>query len=242
MNRQEIAAKIPAFEGLIFATAQIIKETPRTPPVEIDIDDIRQRLRIKVWKGLEGYDRHRDPGAKKRHPQALERFVYQCVVNEKRDILKQVRRGDQYIEDWVGVPLPGGRVGKLATENNPFELRYFSQSEEQVFAEVEEEPLQLPSTLTTLERRVVGLLYESYQQTEVRQQLGLSVRAIDSLMRSIRMKLADYKPAASERRANKNDHGGSCPESVQYSPPRVPQSRWPDQTPPLRAPSQPVAA
>jgi DNA-directed RNA polymerase specialized sigma24 family protein len=198
LTKREMAGRLPDFEGLIFTTAQQTLATPCSPPLEIEFDDISQRLRIAAWRGLESYDRNRDPGAKKRHPQALERYIFQCLSNEKKDILKQVRRGNIYIEDQIADGQGDHGKGKAKAG---FEVRYLSQPEDEVFAQVEDELLPLPSTLTVTELRVVGLLYENYQQTEVRQQLSLSVRAIDGLMRSIRAKLGDWRPSESERQS-----------------------------------------
>jgi DNA-directed RNA polymerase specialized sigma24 family protein len=225
LTKREIAAKIPEFEGLIFTTAQQILATPCSPPLEIELDDIRQRLRIAVWRGLESYDRNRDPGAKKRHPQALERYIFQCLSNERKDIVKQVRRGNVYIEDQIADGRGDHDKGKA---KGGFEVRYLSQPEDEVFAEVEDGPLTLPSTLTTPEREMVELLCEDYQQTEIRAMLGISVRKIDELKRSIKLKMADWRPSASERQsadASPNPtlpgHASSCLASPCHSTPSL---------------------
>lgn len=188
MNTKEIAAALPQYEGLIYKTASMIVDQLRTrqfdPPIELGLDDIRQRLRIKVWKGLESYDRVRARGAG-----TMRAYVFMCVTNEKKDILKLRRRADAHIEDEVTVDdLP-----------DAFELRYLSADPEQVFASVEAEQLELPASLTVLERQVIGLLYEGLMQTEVRSALSLSVRAISEVVSSIREKMADWRPSTSER-------------------------------------------
>lgn len=192
MNQQEIAAQIPRFEGLIFKTASMIE-----PFVEFDVEDIRQRLRIKVWYGLESYDRRRVTGKKRSDPRALEKYVFSCVANEKKDILKAKRHNYSYIADYA----TDGEGASSTNRQDAFELRYLSATDEQTFARVEAERLDLPATLTQLEREVIVLLYDGWMQTEIRGQLNLSVRAISDLVASIREKMADWRPSASEREA-----------------------------------------
>jgi DNA-directed RNA polymerase specialized sigma24 family protein len=198
LTSDEIAAQLPRFEGLIFKTASLIEQQMAArraaAPIELGFEDIRQRLRIKAWKALEGYDAGRSMG----HP--LERYVYSCIVNEKKDILKSPRRADPHIEDQVADGEEGHGNGK-AKRSDAFELRYLSLAEDQAFVDAEVEPLRLPSTLTDVELQIVALLYEGWMQTEVRSQLSLSVRAIDAMMRSIREKMADWRPSPNERPA-----------------------------------------
>jgi DNA-directed RNA polymerase specialized sigma24 family protein len=83
------------FEGLIFSTAV------RYAPViaDEDVEDIKQILRVKVWQALQAYDRTRST-------QDVEAFVFGCMYNRVKDLLKaQERRNDArngrqlYIED-----------------------------------------------------------------------------------------------------------------------------------------------
>lgn len=177
LTPEEIANKIPAYEGLIFKTATLIEEF-----VEIDLEEIRQRMRIKVWRALVSY-------SPLRAKQSLDGYVFSCVVNEKKDILKQVRRYDYHMDE----------LERQAGQSEEFEAQYLCLSVEEVFGRVGQESLKLPATLTELERQVVGLLYEGWMQTEIRRGLKLSARAIDDLVRSIREKMADWRPPASER-------------------------------------------
>jgi DNA-directed RNA polymerase specialized sigma24 family protein len=184
LNTAEIEASIPQFEGLLFATATKILEVRN----ELERDEIQQRLRIKVWKGLKSYDAARAT-------QPIRRYVFSCVMNEKKDILKAYRRFDSYIEDVAPASDSGPDVGP----RDAFELRYLSIDAEQAFAAVETRALELPATLDPTERTVIGLLYEGWLQTEIRRELGISMRGLYEVLASLREKMADWRPTPSER-------------------------------------------
>lgn len=179
MNTRQIETSIPKFEGLLFSTATII--LAQRP--ELDRDDVMQRLRIKVWKGLKSYD-------PTRATQSIEGYVFSCITNEKKDIFKAKRTRDLFIEDTA----PAAEHPEV---RDAFELRYLSVDAEQLFEHVE--GLVLPSTLTSVERQIVGLLYEEWTQTVIRDMLDLSKRALYDLLASIREKMADWRPTGSER-------------------------------------------
>lgn len=173
------------YEGLIRATARRIEAY-----VELDFDDIEQRLRIKVWRALLSYDPRRS-----RLPE--DRYVVSCVFNEKKDILNLRRRGDIGIDALMNAARreEEGVFGRRSADS--FEAQYLATTAEQVFGCVEDDDLRLPSTLTELELEIVLLLYTERYQTEVAVALGLSKGEIERAMRSIRVKLADWRPAAS---------------------------------------------
>lgn len=198
MTPEQIAAQLPDYEGLIFRTAAIIE-----PHVELEMDDIRQRMRIKAWRALSTYD----PAKAK---QSVAAYVFQCVKNEQKDIVKQKRRHELHIE---------GLKGDDEDDNvRKFEGRYMSITAEETFAEVEEEQPELPSTLTELERQVIHMLCEGWLQTEIRSHFSLSVRSLYSLLASIRVKMADWRPSSSER-APRPDPASQSPGPVQPTAP-----------------------
>jgi DNA-directed RNA polymerase specialized sigma24 family protein len=114
----------------------------------------------------------------------IERYVFMCVKNECKDIVKKVRRGDVYIED------QRGEVDSL----DRFEARYLRADHEQVFGDVDEGMPLIPSTLSAVERRVVVMLYRDYSQAEIARALGLRRNQMERVVRSIREKMADWKP------------------------------------------------
>lgn len=167
------------YEGLVRSTAAIYE-----PRVELDYEDIAQRLRIKAWKAIGTYS----PG---RSQMTVERYVFMCVKNECKDIVKMVRRGDVFIEDQ-----------RFADESlDHFESRYLSAEHEQVFGEVDEGTPLVPSTLTSIERRVIVMLYRDFTQAEAARALGLRRNQMERTMRSIREKMADWRPSSAERAA-----------------------------------------
>lgn len=168
---------ISAYEGLIFATAARYVDI-----VDDDLDDIRQVLRLKVWKALMAYD-----GA--RSALEEERFVFGCLRNQVKDILKsQARRNDArggrqlYVEDFDG------------SYREQLEHVHLSESDDVVYAQVEDEPLRLPSTLTEMESSVVVLLMLDLRQAEIAVRLGISRKRVRSAQESIRAKMSDWCP------------------------------------------------
>lgn len=170
--------ELAAYEGLIHCTAERYVGF-----LDHDLDDIKQVLRVKVWQALTAYDGSRSP-------QAIERFVFSCMRNRVKDLLKeQDRRNDRrqgtqlYLEDSPG----------HATQE-AFELRYLAQDDELAYAEVEDEPVPLPSTLTELERSVVRLLVLDYAQTEVARELGVSRQRVRTALAAVQEKMGDWAP------------------------------------------------
>lgn len=166
------------FEGLIFSTAV------RYAPVlaDEDVEDIKQILRVKVWQALQAFDRTRST-------QDVEAFVFGCVCNRVKDMLKaQERRNDArngrqlYIED--------------QEERGAFEAEYLRVEEDVAFAVVEAQRLELPSTLTRFERQVVVLLVAGYNQTEVSRQLAVTRKRVLAARVAVQGKMLDWKPGS----------------------------------------------
>lgn len=163
------------YEGLIFATA-----ARYAPLLDYDAEDVRQILRIKVWQALEAYDAHR--GTK-----GLESFVFSCLRNRVKDLLKEQdrlnsRRGGQhYIEDFT-------------EDFGSFEGRYLSAECPEI-AEVEEADLELPSTLTEIEVAVVHLLVLDFRRSEIAVLLGVSRAKVRTAHSRIQTKMADWAPS-----------------------------------------------
>jgi RNA polymerase sigma factor (sigma-70 family) len=180
VNEAQAAAGIPHYEGLIFTTTSQIVEL-----VEEDFDDILQHLRITVWRALLAFkpERYADltPGARHERQRS---YVFSCVQNRKKDVLKRVRRGDRYIED------------EAEADPDHFECRYLVETPDTVYGEIEDGELVLPSTLDELERHVVVYLYAGRTQVETAEVVGLTPNQMQTVMRRIRWKLADWKPSS----------------------------------------------
>lgn len=174
-------ADIQRYEGLIFKTATLYEGKVEG----MDLDDLRQVFRIKVWRALQSYNPERSS-----LPEG--RFVFGCLVNQGKDLLRRKRRGVLFIEDIA----PATDV-----ENGPrdrFEEHYLSLNPDEVFGLIEREETVVPNTLTGVERRVVCLLYANYKKSEIARALDLSRREMNAAIDGIHLKMADWKPAPSE--------------------------------------------
>lgn len=163
---------ITFYEGLIRKTASMY-----VLYVDEEFEDIVSIFRIKVWRALAAYDPSRS-----RMP--VERYVFSCVKNQAKDLLKRRRRTDVYIAD---------QSFDDGAEDS-FERQYLAVSADEVYELAEEGPPLIPSTLTDVERQVVGLLYLTYSQRESADRLGLTRPQMERAMRSIRVKMADWAP------------------------------------------------
>lgn len=200
MKTQQVDELLPHFEGLVFETARQIVASG----VELDVDDVKQMLRVKVWYAVERYN----GGHVKRMP--LDRWVFMCVRNLRKDIEDPNRRPRRYnasIDELRERSLGAGPLGPFGEEAGGtkladwFDLRYLSIDAEQVFGHLFEEELRLPSTLSAVERRVVRLRLRGRLLCEIDRELGLSRAQRERVMRSVRTKLADWAPVREQRSA-----------------------------------------
>jgi len=152
-----------------------------SPLVEDDFEDVQQLLRVKVWRALAAYD-----PARSRLP--VERYVFSCVRNQVKDILKRKRRNEVYIDDF----------GQLDNSRDYFEAKFLTETQEECYAAVEDEPPLIPKTLSAEERRVVCLLYAGYSAREVAGKLELKSAAVTAHVQNIRIKMSDWRPDEAE--------------------------------------------
>lgn len=168
MNR---TPQLSDFEGLIYSTARRYADLL----ADEDVEDVRQILRLKVWRALAAYDASRSE-------QAIETFVFGCVANQVKDLLKaQTRRNSarngamRYLED---IEVDG---------------RELCVDEDYALAAVEDQ-LPLPSTLTHTERAVVVLLVAGHNQSEAAMVLGISRTTVRRVRAAVQRKMADWNP------------------------------------------------
>lgn len=168
---------IGSFEGLIYSTAARYARI-----LDDDLEDIQQNLRIKVWQALRAYDPARTS-------QPVESFVFACVTNRVKDMLKQQKRlndrrqGRQLYTDEVAGSNP-----------DRFEQTYLSVDSDTVYFEVMEEKAQLPSTVTFFERSVIALLLLDMNQTEIAAVLCVTRARVRTAHAAVRVKMADWAP------------------------------------------------
>jgi RNA polymerase sigma factor (sigma-70 family) len=176
------ADDIGPFEGLIYSTAARYADL-----LDDDIEDIQQLLRIKVWQALRAYDQSRV--RRPEDTEAMRKFVFSCVANRVKDMLKAQSR------------LNERRDGRLlyteeVAEANPerFESRYFSVADEEIYAVVEDDSAELPSTLDAPERAVATLLLLDLSQNEIAAVLQVTRARVRTVQASIRVKMSDWAP------------------------------------------------
>jgi RNA polymerase sigma factor (sigma-70 family) len=165
---------IAYYEGLIHKTASMYVNL-----VDDDFDDIVSVLRIKVWKALRAFD------PSKVRTQTVEKYIFMCVKNQCKDLIRKKRRHEVLMDDLSpdGGDAPVGWMRQLSTDH------------EQEYGAVEEEELLVPSTLSALERRVVFWLYLDRTHREVADLLGLTRAEMERAVRTIRQKMADWRPS-----------------------------------------------
>jgi RNA polymerase sigma factor (sigma-70 family) len=162
---------ISFYEGLIRKTAAMYAFY-----IEEDYEDIVSILRIKVWRALQSYDPARST-------MPVKRYVFSCMKNQVKDLMKRRRRREVFFDDVTG---------------NVYEPAVTADS---VYADVEAELPVIPCTLTQLEREVILRLYTECSQRETAVLLGLSRAEMERTMKGIRTKMADWRPATDTARA-----------------------------------------
>lgn len=138
-----------------------------------DFDDLAQQYRIIAWKALTAYERA--------HPAGMTeyRFLVMCMKNREHDLRRRVRRPVDSIED----------LGSQSRD------RLLTTDAEELYAAVEEGPLQIPAELDRVEVEIVVRLYVGWSQADVARALSIEKNAMTRYMRSIRLKLAEFRPA-----------------------------------------------
>jgi RNA polymerase sigma factor (sigma-70 family) len=168
---------IAFYEGLIRKTAAIYASR-----IQEDYEDIVQILRVKVWRSLAAYD-----PARSRLP--VERYVFSCVANQVKDLLKRKRRHEVSIEDLSQTSVDGDDVVPGYVQE------FLSVGHDEVYGEVEAELPEFPLTLSELEREIVVRLYLDANHRRIAVELKLTRTEIDRTVDSIRVKMADQYPA-----------------------------------------------
>lgn len=162
----------------------------------MDFDDICQVLRVKVWKALEKFDASLYPTQDQ--VKARDSFIFGCVRNQVKDLVKRNKEQALYIED-VAPANTSSSGGPFAQgPRDKFDERYLQASPDSVFREVEEGDPLIPSTLSENERLVLICMYLGYKQPEIALRIGLDRRKVASAVRNIRKKMEDWRPTSVE--------------------------------------------
>jgi RNA polymerase sigma factor (sigma-70 family) len=160
--------EIPYYEGLIRKTAAMC-----APRVQEEYEDIVSIFRIKVWRALLSFNPQRSS-------MTVQAYVFSCVKNQEKDLLKRKRRPEVYLADQTIVHDP-------------------SVHADEVFDEIERELPLIPCTLTAVERAVVVRLYMDVSQRDIALELGLTRSEMERTVRAVRIKMADWRPSPAVR-------------------------------------------
>ncbi len=171
------------FEGLIFSTAQRY-----APYLDEELDDIRQILRLKVWQALLAFERKRVRRYAGDLEEARKSFVFSCVKNRVKDLLKEQSRLNKRRN---GTAL---HIEDMTDDLGSFEGKYMAVEDVELH-ELIEGSVELPSSLTDLERALVQvLLTGDHTREEIALQLGIGRKRAGRLHHSVQEKLADWAP------------------------------------------------
>lgn len=177
-------ARVEYYEGLCRKTAARIERF-----VEPEYDDLVQVLRIKCWLALESFD-----PAKARQP--IHGYVFSCVRNQVKDLLKKKKRNEVYIEDAAGAPDGAHDNGSGANlRRDRFHDHYWRVEESEIFRDVLGETPLIPPTLTERQRWVVTCMYLEYGQAEIAEVLGITRREVAKAVRAIKVKMSTLSPS-----------------------------------------------
>lgn len=173
------------YEGLVRTTSRMYADVLR-----VELEDLEQVLRFRAWRAIEGFQAERSQvyqhGAK-RSPR--ERFVYLCIKNQIRDLMKSRMRRDNTRPDWMG-EVTGIREVYFEDVAPDLLGRYVGDTPEDRF----DDEVVLPATLTSDERRVVAFLYLDYSQVEIATLLQVRARDVGTHVSRIKEKMADWRP------------------------------------------------
>jgi RNA polymerase sigma factor (sigma-70 family) len=169
------AEKLRKYEGLVFSTARMYAGRLR-----VEEDDLQQVLRLRIWKALEAYDPRRSRVIE-------ESFVFTCVRNQIKDLVKARIRRDNAKPGWMPDEVPGIREVYIEDQQPGWEIPVEEQEGDEVL---------LPSTLTANERQVVALLYVGFSQAEIAVLMTVPPREVWAHVRVIREKMADWRPTS----------------------------------------------
>ena len=184
------------YEPLVRSTALLIVSQIADRVDSADsVEDVMQLLRVKVWQALSYYGIGRMPRrVGETADRTRDRYVFMCLMNLKKDILKRKREATLMIEDLAPGREDAWSGSRVAGRRDWFEGKYLAQTHEDVYGDVDEPTPLVPNTLTGLEQNVMLLLYHGYTHREIANRLGASKGEVSSAVRGLRSKFADWRP------------------------------------------------
>lgn len=174
---------IEAYEGLVFKTAQMFHGQ-----VALELDDMRQELRLAVLKARRAYHPERS--------RLTERaYVYGCVANRVKDMKRDAARRRN------------GRLVVVHVSDDSldwFEFTYRRVSHDEVFGAIEDGSFRLPATITDGEQEILLMLVVGYSQTEIASSQGVAYATVNASVRSLREKMADWRPSQQQAQSQRS--------------------------------------
>lgn len=168
------------YEGLVFTTARMFASQ-----VKMDEEDLRQELRIRVWRACETYD-------PRKTRVALGNYVYGCIANKVKDYKRNAARRAEYGVEFEYIE------DRLGLSENPtteaFEGEHMSVGRDEVYGRIDEGLLTLPATITSGEADVLVLLMFDMSEREIMLRLALARVELRVVEQALRDKLADWDP------------------------------------------------
>lgn len=174
--------KLSEFEGLVFKTAQMFASYVA---ILMEEEELRQELRIVVWRSVSRYDARRTETG-----MGLKPYVYGNVANKVKDFRRDAARRARY--DLTFESIDSHREEGEERFYGDFELRYLCESPDVVYGKIDEGLLVLPSTVTRAEADVLVLLMFGHSEREMMLRLGVRRSAVRYAVEQLQVKFADW--------------------------------------------------
>lgn len=185
-SERDLTRTLAGFEGLVRSTARMF-----AGQVGRDPEDLAQELRVRCWRAIASYDPARST-------QSLQRYVFSAVANKvkdfKRDAAREAARRERHGLSFTHIEDTLVHDGRLSPAERFDQLHHHVGAEE-VYAAVEAQRFECPASVSAAERRVLVALMCGASRAEVARLLGLSRGRVDEIVRTLRVKLADWRPS-----------------------------------------------
>lgn len=178
------------YEGLVKTTARMF-----AAQVGREEHDLEQELRIRVWRACESYD----PA---KATTSLRSYVYSAVCNKckdfKRDASREKKRRERYEVGFVHTEdmVFGHSDDEPLAKQDRLEELFHHVEHSAVYGGVDDR-FTLPAGVTERECEVLLLLTLDMTMAEIVVRLGITRGEATGCLASLRLKFADWAPAAS---------------------------------------------
>lgn len=161
-------------------------------------DDLAQELRVRVWRAIEKFDSSRSTWMVRGQSEALRGYVFLAITNKIRDYKRDAAR--EKLGDRQGKSVNAGAIedynrnnGNGGTPQEWFDAFYNFTTRDEVYGEIENEPLACPAGLTTMEHAIAAMLALGYDRDECAIEMRCTRSAVNEIVASLRRKLVDRR-------------------------------------------------